>query len=85
MCGCNSNFDGSKKLSQIKQRRDAFKERFSSFKGSLPKPQPVINVKNYGIDEEEYFSYNPKHRGGFSNFVDNRGFKHSNELGGYDF
>tara|TARA_R110002020_G_scaffold190916_9_gene390584 strand:+ start:787 stop:1005 length:219 start_codon:yes stop_codon:yes gene_type:complete len=61
------------------------KQKFSSFKGGLPKKQPIIDTKKHGISDEEYFSYNPKHSGNFSNFTDGRGFKHGNELNEYDF
>ena len=89
MCGCNSNFDGKKvkalDLDSMKSGIESLNEEFYSFMGSLPKQQPVVDVKKYGISEEEYFSYNPKHRGNFVNFTDGKGFKHSNELNEYDY
>lgn len=90
MCGCNSNFRGSNgevggRMKEIEQKMREHKSKFSSFMGKLPKPQPIIDTKKHGISDEEYFAYNPKHRGNFSNFTDGRGFKHDNELDGFDF
>tara|TARA_R100001244_G_C5171163_1_gene131673 strand:- start:3955 stop:4227 length:273 start_codon:yes stop_codon:yes gene_type:complete len=90
MCGCNSNFKGADMkgksyASGTEKLMQEHKARFSSFMGSLPKRQPVIDTKKHGISDEEYFAYNPKHRGNFSNFTDGRGFKHNNELNNFDF
>lgn len=90
MCGCGSNFDGGvthhfDSVESIRQRKKDMSDKILNFMGTLPKKQPVIDVKKYGIDAEEYFAYNPKHGGNFSNFTDSRGFKHSNELNEYDY
>ncbi len=89
MCGCNSNFSGKKGetfgLDETRLGVEEINEQFSSFMGKLPREVPVIDVSKYGISEEEYFSYNPKHRGNFVNFTDGRGFKHSNELNEYEY
>ncbi len=90
MCGCGSNFNGNKAgrsldLNSLKKEIESINNEFSSFVGSLPKEQPVIDVSKYGVSEEEHFAYNPKHGGYFNNFSDNRGFKHGNELGEYDY
>jgi len=90
MCGCGSNFDGKTEshfssVDSINKRRNEMKGKISSFTGSSNKGNDFIDVRKYGIDEEEHFAYNPKQGIGFTNFSDGRGFKHNNELGEYDY
>tara|TARA_R110000803_G_scaffold133104_3_gene200332 strand:+ start:305 stop:616 length:312 start_codon:yes stop_codon:yes gene_type:complete len=59
--------------------------RFSAFMGKVKTKRNFVDTKKHGIADEEFFAYNPKQRGNFSNFTDGRGFKHNNELDSFDF
>lgn len=93
-CGCSSNFKGgsSKKESYSMNGTEKLmrehKAKFSAFMGqneSGENNSPYVDIKKHGIPEEQYFEYNAKHSGNFSNFTDERGFKHANELEDFDF
>ena len=85
MCGCSSNFKGGSKaysMDGIERKLAKYKAKFSAFEGVLAskRPTPIIDTKKHGISDEQYFEYNSKYNANFSNFTDERGFKHSNEL-----
>lgn len=77
----------SKGMASTEKLMQEHKARFSAFMGEEEGvgQSPYVDIKKHGIPEEQYFEYNAKHRGNFSNFTEGRGFKHANELEDFDF
>lgn len=85
-CTCGNNPGGDCQCNSADSRMKRHKSKFASFMGKInkKKTRQFVDTKKLGIPDEEFFEYNPKYSGTFSNFT-NESFSHKRDLGGYEY